>query len=85
MHNVSGKPTPPRRWLSGPGQPPRLGRCLRLAAALWPLATTAWAQGTEPGAEPVYQMRPIGWVRKADGKTSIEIDPKYQAGLLGVA
>jgi tRNA-Thr(GGU) m(6)t(6)A37 methyltransferase TsaA len=30
-------------------------------------------------------MRPIGWVRKADGKTSIEIDPKYQAGLLGVA
>lgn len=33
---------------------------------------------------PVYQVHPIGWVRKADGKTTIEVDKKYQPALLGV-
>ncbi len=43
-----------------------------------------------PGAEPtekfapVYSVSPVGWVRKAGGKTYIEIEPRYQAALLGV-
>ena len=35
-------------------------------------------------ATPVYTMSPIGWVRKAGGKTFIEIDKRYQPALLGV-
>jgi tRNA-Thr(GGU) m(6)t(6)A37 methyltransferase TsaA len=31
-----------------------------------------------------YQVSPIGWVRHADGKTFIEIEPRYQPALLGV-
>lgn len=34
--------------------------------------------------ERVFKMRPIGAVRKAGGKTFIEIDEKYQNGLLGL-
>lgn len=37
-----------------------------------------------PMAAPVYTMSPIGWVRKAGGKTFIEIEPRYQTALLGV-
>lgn len=33
---------------------------------------------------PVYEVRPIGWVRKADGRTSIVLDDRYRPGLLGV-
>jgi tRNA-Thr(GGU) m(6)t(6)A37 methyltransferase TsaA len=29
-------------------------------------------------------VSPVGWVRKAGGKTYIEIEPRYQAALLGV-
>ena len=31
-----------------------------------------------------FVMHPIGWVRKAEGKTRIVLDKKYQPGLLGV-
>ena len=34
--------------------------------------------------EPVYEVRPVGWVRKADGRTTIEIDEPYLPALLGV-
>ena len=37
-----------------------------------------------PKATPTYTMQPIGWVRKADGKTFIEVDKRYQPALLGV-
>ena len=37
-----------------------------------------------PVAAPVFSVSPIGWVRKAGGKTFIEIEPRYQAALLGV-
>lgn len=33
---------------------------------------------------PVYTVSPVGWVRKIEGKTYIEIDKRYQAALLGV-
>lgn len=37
-----------------------------------------------PRVAPVYSMSPVGWVRKTGGKTFIEIEPRYQAALLGV-
>ena len=37
-----------------------------------------------PQAAPVYSVSPVGWIRKSDGKTWIEIEPKYHAALLGV-
>lgn len=32
----------------------------------------------------MFEMKPIGWVRKAQGQTSIQIAPEYQDALLGV-
>ena len=32
----------------------------------------------------MYQVRPIGWVRKSEGRATIEIEPRYQPALLGV-
>lgn len=40
--------------------------------------------GAEREALPTYTMQPIGWVRKADGRTFIELDKRYQPALLGV-
>lgn len=37
------------------------------------------------GALPTYSVSPIGWVRKDGGKNWIEIEPRYQPALLGVA
>ena len=36
------------------------------------------------GAAPVFQMRPIGWVRRDGGRTTIEIEPAYRDAMLGV-
>ena len=33
---------------------------------------------------PSYQIWPIGWVRKDDERTTIEIEPRYQPALLGL-
>ena len=33
---------------------------------------------------PVYQVQPIGWVRKLEGRTFIEVERRYQPALLGV-
>mgnify|MGYP001038883015 CR=1 FL=1 len=52
--------------------------------ALWLVATMSTAQPADKGVTPVYQVRPIGWVRKADGKTTIEVDRQYEPALLGV-
>lgn len=52
---------------------------LALLLALSPVARA------EQAADPVYEMRPIGWVRKQDGRTYIEVEPRYQPALLGVA
>lgn len=61
---------------------------LRLSATL--LAACLLGGGT-PAADtpqrahaPVFQMQPIGWVRKTAGRTAIEIDPQYEPALLGV-
>jgi len=52
--------------------------------ALWLVATMSAAEPSDNGVTPVYQVRPIGWVRKADGNTTIEVDRQYEPGLLGV-
>lgn len=36
------------------------------------------------GVAPVFSMSPVGWVRKAGGKTFIEIDKRFQPALMGV-
>lgn len=33
---------------------------------------------------PTYQVSPIGWIRKAEGKTTIEIEAQYAPALLGL-
>ena len=50
-----------------------------------------WSVGTDRAAEDEgertvknYTVYPIGWVRKAEGRTTIVVDRKYQAGLMGL-
>ena len=59
--------------------------CLPLAALV---LAVCWspplrAEATTKAA-PVYSVSPIGWVRKSGGRTFIEVEPRYQAALLGV-
>lgn len=44
------------------------------------------SDGAEGQAKPAKQFTvcPIGWVRKADGRTTIVVNKKYQPGLLGL-
>lgn len=59
---------------------------LCLALALFALAgAPASAEADETTtATPTYAMQPVGWIRKREGKTFIEIDKRYQPALLGV-
>ena len=52
--------------------------------ALCLVATMSAAEPSDNGVTPVYQVRPIGWVRKVDGKTTIEVERQYEPALLGV-
>jgi tRNA-Thr(GGU) m(6)t(6)A37 methyltransferase TsaA len=56
-----------------------------LPIACW-LAASAGAAEPRPGegTAPVYEVRPVGWVRKAEGRTTIEVDERYRPALLGV-
>ncbi|MFY9974597.1 MAG: SAM-dependent methyltransferase [Chromatiaceae bacterium] len=49
------------------------------------MLATAGTWAADEGADPVYEVRPIGWIRKADGRTTIEVERRYQSALLGVA
>ena len=51
---------------------------------LWLVVTSSSAESTENGITPIYEVKPIGWVRKTDGRTTIEVDKQYQSALLGV-
>ena len=42
------------------------------------------ANGEEEKVDKSYTVHPIGWVRKAAGRTTIVVDKKYQDGLLGL-
>jgi tRNA-Thr(GGU) m(6)t(6)A37 methyltransferase TsaA len=39
---------------------------------------------TKVGAEKTFTVRPIGHIKKAEGRTLIVLDKKYQPGLLGL-
>lgn len=62
-------------------------RCMR--RVLWLIGTILTCSGLAVASEDTntelkFSIYPIGWVRKADGKTTIVIEKKYQPGLLGV-
>lgn len=62
-------------------------RCAETASVgllLWTIATMSPAEPTGREMALTYDVRPIGWVRKTGGRTSIEVDPQYQPALLGV-
>ena len=42
------------------------------------------APSTTAEPRPSYQVQPIGWVRKTDGRTTIELYEEYRPALLGV-
>ena len=56
--------------------------CL-LATSLFPPGAL---QATQPQSEKAiqYQVHPVGWVRRSNGSTFLEINKEYQDALLGV-
>lgn len=60
------------------------GLLAALALLLGLSASPGAVSESDKGTGPVYEVRPIGWVRKADGKTLIEIERQYQPALMGV-
>jgi tRNA (adenine37-N6)-methyltransferase len=52
--------------------------------ALWLVATMSAAESPNNGMTPVYEVHPIGWVRMANGQTTIEVDRRYEPALLGL-
>jgi tRNA-Thr(GGU) m(6)t(6)A37 methyltransferase TsaA len=63
-------------------------RLIACACVLWSMihlgrgAEASAADANEPAAK--FTVYPIGWVRKAEGRTTIELEKKYQPGLLGL-
>ena len=51
-----------------------------VCAAVWPSRA---AEKSKEAAKK-FIVYPIGWVRKAEGKTTIVVEKKYQPGLLGL-
>ena len=60
----------------------QIGRACLLACWLTPAGT--WAEPREWGQTPMYQVHPIGWVRKSEGRSVIEVDERYRPALSGV-
>lgn len=52
--------------------------------ACWLVVPPVLAQSTDSGVARSYEVRPVGWVRKREGRTFIEIEERYQPALLGV-
>jgi len=57
---------------------------LLYALALGLAVFSGSANSTDSGNTPVYMVSTIGWVRKKDNRTIIEIDKKYQPAMLGI-
>lgn len=56
-------------------------------ATLTLLMTMLWkptVSAEESALGPVYEVTAVGWVRKKDGRTFIEVDKQYQPAMLGV-
>lgn len=60
------------------------------ALSVWALVSlsllflTTGSNAADSGNSPVYELRPVGWIRKSDGKTTIEIEAQYEPALLGM-
>lgn len=65
-------------------QDDRFVKSLLLILCCWLHGPVFAAGGPGEGVEPAYQVHPIGWVRKAQGRTTIEVDERYLPALLGV-
>lgn len=57
---------------------------LALLLASMTTAIPIFADPTDNGISPAYEVSPIGWVRKSNNRTIIEVDKQYQSALLGV-
>jgi tRNA-Thr(GGU) m(6)t(6)A37 methyltransferase TsaA len=57
-----------------------LACALLTVGAPWPNGALATGL-VEDAPGPVYEVRPIGWVRKRDGRTTIEIEPQFAPAL----
>lgn len=57
---------------------------LFLAAFLFTSAWSTSAEEANQNIKPGFQVWPIGWVRKTEDRTYIEINKEYQAALMGV-
>ena len=57
---------------------------LLVNAVLMMMLQSSGAEEAKASAQPEYTVSPIGWVRKAEGRTTIVVDRKYQPALLGV-
>jgi tRNA (adenine37-N6)-methyltransferase len=55
-----------------------------LAAALVLALPHAFAGSPASGEAAVYEVHPIGWVRRAKGRTTTVLEDQYRPGLLGV-
>ncbi len=62
----------------------RLAACLAVLLTGWSCAFGEEVAAEKENEPPRFVMHPIGWVRKAEGKTTIVIDKKYQPAMLGV-
>ncbi len=54
-----------------------------LFLGVWSVRTGRTADDQEKTAKK-YTVYPIGWVRKAEGRTTIVVEKKYQPGLMGL-
>jgi len=52
--------------------------------SLWLIATATFAGSSQDGVASVFEVRPVGWVRKTAGRTTIEIDKQYAPALMGI-
>ena len=57
---------------------------LIVAVFLVTISFPAIAEEASQTIAPSFQVWPIGWVRKTDNRTYIEINKEYQAALMGV-
>ncbi len=59
--------------------------CLLMISLLgiWPVGLLLSDDDSQEPAKQ-FTVYPIGWVRKTEGRTTIEVDKKYQRGLLGL-
>lgn len=48
------------------------------------VVAASFAEHPVSGKSPVFEVRPIGWVRKADGRTTIEVERQYVPAMLGI-